>query len=150
MTAGTKMMRIHQRTMRGVTLLELMIVVVIIGILAAIAYPNYRTYIERAKRPEAISALLQIATNQEKRYIQSHVFTTDLTDLGLGTNPLTFTTGSGAYVITVATAVPSADFTATATYQLGGNEAGKCLTFTIDESGVRASAPEADCWTRTQ
>lgn len=135
--------------MRGVTLLELMIVVVIIGILAAIAYPNYRNYVERAKRPEAMSPLLQIATNQEKRYIQTHAFTTDLTDLGFATDQ-PFTTGSGAYIITVATVVPSADFTATATYQLGGNEAGKCLTFTIDESGVRASAPEADCWTRRQ
>ncbi len=49
------------RKMRGVTLLELMIVVVIIGILAAIAYPSYRQFVERAKRTEARALLLRIA-----------------------------------------------------------------------------------------
>ena len=49
-----------RKYMRGVTLMELMIVVVIIGVLAAIAYPNYRQYAARAKRNEARAALLQI------------------------------------------------------------------------------------------
>ena len=51
-----------RKKMAGITLLELMVVVVIVGILAAIAYPNYRDYVARAKRNEAKSALLQIAT----------------------------------------------------------------------------------------
>ena len=53
-----------RKKMAGVTLMELMIVVVIIGLLAAIAYPNYRQYSARAKRNEAKASLLQIATLQ--------------------------------------------------------------------------------------
>ena len=58
------------RRMRGITLLELMIVVVIVGILTAIAYPNYREFAARAKRTEAMALLLEIATNQERFYLQ--------------------------------------------------------------------------------
>ena len=67
--------------MRGITLLELMIVVVIIGFLAVIAYPNYRSFVERAKRNEAKAALLKVATNQERFYLQNYTFTCDLTQL---------------------------------------------------------------------
>ena len=61
-----------RKTMRGVTLLELMIVVVIVGILASIAYPSYRQFMERAKRTEAKALLLEIATNQERCYLQNN------------------------------------------------------------------------------
>jgi type IV pilus assembly protein PilE len=50
----------------GVTLMELLIVVVIIGILTAIAFPNYREFVTRAKRNEAKAALLKCATNPGK------------------------------------------------------------------------------------
>jgi len=136
------------RHMRGVTLLELMIVTVIIGILAAIAYPNYREFVSRAKRNEAKAALLQIAQNQERFYLQNNQFSTDLTDLGFSASP--FKTDSGSYVITVAAPSPAANFTVTATYQLTGTEAAKCGSFTIDGRGVKTSSPDTDCWTRTR
>ncbi len=137
-----------RKYMRGVTLLELMIVLVIISILAAIAYPNYREYIIRAKRTEAKAALLQIATQQERFYLQNNSFTQDLLVLGFATTP-NFTTDSESYVINVG-AADASNFTATATFQLGGDEAGKCLTFQIDGRGAKTSAPDTDCWTRTR
>ena len=137
-----------RRTMRGITLIELMIVVVIISILAAVSYPSYREFAARAKRNEAKAALLKIAVNQERTYLQNNSFTTDLTTLGFTTTP-TFQTDSGSYVITIP-AAGTGNFTATATYQLGGTESTKCNVFTIDGRGVKTSAPDTDCWTRTR
>ena len=136
------------RFMRGVTLTELMIVVVIVSILAAVAYPNYREFVARAKRNEAKSCLLQIATLQERFYLQNNVYTTDMTNLGFGAagNNLS---ESGTYICNV-DAANANTFTATATYQNADAEAGKCLTFNIDGRGNKTSAPEPDCWTNTR
>ncbi|MEJ2129112.1 MAG: type IV pilin protein [Woeseiaceae bacterium] len=140
------MLRSYYRKMRGVTLLELMIVIVIIGIMAAIAYPNYRDFVDRAKRNEAKSMLMEIAVNQERFYLQNSRYGT-LTELGYAGN--TITSDTGAYTVTVnnPTAV---NFQAVATYQLAGNEAGKCLTFDLDGRGAKNSSPEPDCWTDTR
>jgi len=137
-----------RKTMRGVTLMELMIVVVIISILTAIAYPSYRQYVAKAKRNEAKSCLLQIATMQERFYLQNSTYTADLTALGfpVGAN---FLTDSSSYVCNVTAASPAA-FAATATYQKGDAEAGKCATFSIDGVGSKTSTPFDDCWTNTR
>jgi type IV pilus assembly protein PilE len=139
-----------RKCMRGVTLVELMVVVVIIGILAAIAYPNYRQYAARAKRNEARAALLQIATNQERFYLQNNTYTENLTALGFPTTP-TYTTDTGSYIVRVdpGTATPN-NYSATATYLKADDEAGKCASFTIDARGAKGSGPLADCWSRTR
>lgn len=134
-----------RKTMRGVTLLELMIVVVIVGILAAIAYPSYRQFVERAKRTEAKALLLEIATNQERFYLQNNTYG-NMADLQYNEPQIT---PSEAYSVTIG-ANSANNFTATATYQLGGDEAGKCLTFTIDGRGIKGSTPYTDCWTRNR
>ena len=127
--------------------MELMIVVVIIGILAMVGYPNYRDYAARAKRNEAKAALLQIATQQERFYLQNNTYTNDMTKLGFPSNP--YTTDSQSYKVSVTGATP-ANYTATATYQNSDNEASKCATFQIDGNMVKTSTPNTDCWTRSR
>ena len=136
------------RHMRGVTLLELMIVTVIIGILASIAYPNYRQFVARAKRNEAKAALLQIAQNQERFYLQNNTYTLDMTQLGFP-DAAGYITDTESYSVSV-TAADANDFTAVATYQNADAEAGKCQTFNIDGRGGKTSLPDVNCWTRTR
>lgn len=71
----------HKRE-RGMTLVEILIVVVIVAILAAVALPSYFSQVQKSRRSEAKSALTQIATMQQQFRTEQNTFTTDLTDLG--------------------------------------------------------------------
>jgi len=55
-----------QRSQKGFTLIELMIIVAIVGILASIAYPAYQDSVRKAKRADGINALVQLQLAQEK------------------------------------------------------------------------------------
>ncbi|MGI9237876.1 MAG: type IV pilin protein, partial [Woeseiaceae bacterium] len=133
-----------RKYMRGVTLMELMIVVVIIGVLTAIAFPNYREFVARAKRAEAKAALLKIATNQEKFYLQNQRFGS-LTELGYTSDQ----TETGAYTLTVSQNPSWAvNFRAQADYNASDNEGTKCSWFRIDGGATKTSYPYTDCWTR--
>lgn len=60
----------------GFTLIELMIVVAVIGVLAAIAIPNYNEYVQKSKVLEASSALSQMATRMEQHYQDNRSYST--------------------------------------------------------------------------
>jgi type IV pilus assembly protein PilE len=132
------------KKMRGVTLIELVVVVAIVALLATIAIPSYRQFVLRSHRAEAKSALLNLAAAQEKFYLQNNTYTDALADappVGLG---LTATTENGYYTI----AIDDADtdsFTATATTAGGQADDDDCDTFTIDQAGAR-TATSASCW----
>jgi len=66
---------------RGLTLIELMIVIVIIGILAAIAVPVYTNYMQRARRADAKTALEQLRASQEMFRAERGSYSTDLVQL---------------------------------------------------------------------
>ena len=137
-----------RKYMRGVTLMELMIAVVIVGILTAIAYPNYRQYAARAKRNEAKAALLQIATMQERHYLQNNTYTTDLTLLGFAT-AANHISDTESYTINVNSADPN-NFEAEATYRNSDEEKSKCEWFKIDGNLTKTSYPNTDCWERSR
>jgi type IV pilus assembly protein PilE len=137
-----------RNSIRGVTLIELLIVVVIVSILAAVAYPNYRAYVQKSKRNEAKAALLQIATNQERVYLNENEYTESMTKLGFSGDD-NVPTGSGTYSIDVV-AADANSYTAQATYLLDDDEKAKCETFTITATGAKTSSPRTDCWTSTQ
>lgn len=138
-----------KRHQHGVTLLELMAVVVIVSILASIAVPSYRGYVLRAQRSDATAALLRVAAAQEKFYLQNNTYTTTVGTGGLNISG----TEHGWYNLTI---VAPAGFTiatayvATATADSAKPQARDtpCQTFTIRETGERGSSPSnmAACW----
>ena len=83
---------------KGFTLIELMIVVAIIGIMAAIAIPNFLTYMCKSKQAEARANLGNLTTMQESFFSVNNIYSTNFNDLGFtlkGTPRYT-------YVVTVA------------------------------------------------
>lgn len=134
---------------RGITLIELMVVIAVLAIIASIAVPSYRSYLRRAQRADATTALLQLRTAQEKFFLQNGQYADDDqldTDppAGLG---LPTASEHGYYQITL-DRTSTTTFVATATAQGGQEDDAPCQTFAIDEAGVRTSGPNGitTCW----
>jgi type IV pilus assembly protein PilE len=141
---------------RGVTLLELMIVVAIISMIAAFAYPSYTQYIVNTKRTAATTTLLQIADRQQQFFMDNKRYTADLTDLGLAASPL-FISDDGnpvpagdadaVYLLAVANVTP-VTYTAIAAplaQQLIRDT--KCGTLTLTQTGAKDALAGGDkCW----
>ncbi len=81
----------------GFTLVELVIVITIIGILAAIAVPAYNESVTKARRADAQSALMDIMAKQERYFTENNTYTTNLAALSADT-----TSPEGFYNITAA------------------------------------------------
>ena len=94
-------MMLNKKEQKGVTLIELMIVVAIVGILAAVAIPAYQSQTERTRRAEGTSELSRIMDLQERFYANNFPpsYTTDLTALGFAT-AANVPTEDGHYQIT--------------------------------------------------
>ena len=76
----------YRKNMKGFTLLELMIVIVVVGILAAIGYPSYADSIRKSKRGDAQAALLGAAQQLEVYYARNAAYNADLTEMGYGSS----------------------------------------------------------------
>ena len=136
---------------RGITLLELLVVLVLIGIIAALALPGYRQHVLRVYRSEAMTALLQVQGTEEKFYLRHNAYTANISaapPAGLGLPP---NSASNKYLLSIALAADGQTYIATATpAPAGGQEADQeCLAFSIDARGRRAVTGARDsryCW----
>lgn len=66
--------RFSHNGQRGFTLIELMIVLVIIGIVASIAYPSYTRYVQKSVRTDAHAGLMQAASELERCYTRTYAY----------------------------------------------------------------------------
>ena len=135
---------------KGFTLIELMIVVAVVGILSAIAYPSYTEYVRRGHRADARAGLLQAQLWMERAATATGVYPTAL--------PANLTWSgdtSKRYTIGFAANNTNAAFTLTAAPKNPGPQASdKCGTYTLSNTGLRGangktstqSGYDTNCW----
>jgi len=126
----------------GFTLIELMIVVAVIGILAAIAYPNYSDYVLRSRRSDAQAGLMELRLAQEKFRANNTTYG-NAGALGYPRN-----SNEGFYSLTV-TDSNANGFTATATPQgrQAADNACGAANFIVTQNGPDLSdAAKRLCW----
>lgn len=123
---------------RGLTLVELMIAVAVVGILAAIAYPSYRDQVIRSTRSEARMALELRALQLEKCFTRFMAYDTCSAGQAVGDGMSLH----GHYRITISDAGPT---TFTLTASAAGSQAADsdCPAMKLNEAGVRTPA---NCW----
>jgi type IV pilus assembly protein PilE len=134
----------------GFTLVELMIVVAIIAILAAIAIPNYLKQIQQSRRTSAKTALLDVSSREERYYAVNNSYTT-LANLGYNNvnaaGALEIPSASEDYYnVTVTLATSPVGYTVSAAPQ--GNQSNDgCGTYTLTNLGVQSDNGTAtNCW----
>ena len=123
------------RNNKGFTLIEVMIVVVIIGILAAVALPSYSDYVTRGKIPGAVSGLADMQVKMEQYYQDNRTYTSGGAACGAAlptAKEFTFTCTASASAYTV---------TATGTGAMTG------FVYTVDQANVRATTGVLSGWT---
>lgn len=132
---------------RGFSLIELVIVLLIIAILAAIAIPSYRKYVVRANRTDAQRALLDLAARQERVFYSKNAYASTLPDLGANSSV------AGAYYTISPPSATTTAFTITAT-AVGSQQTSdkQCQTLAITNTGVQKStgttANDPACWSK--
>lgn len=144
----------HKRRLRlrGFSLVELMIVLVVVGILSAIAVPQYGAHVARSNRAEAKAVLMAAAQWMEQRFSANGTYCVTAADCT--TNPLPTSlravpaTGAAVYTVTVGN-LADATYTLTATpVTTGKMHSDACKALTLNQLGQRGQGglDEAGCW----
>lgn len=142
-----------RRYQQGFTLIELMIVVAVVGILSAIAYPSYTEYVQRGHRADARAGLLQAQLWLERAATATGFYPSTLP------NALTWADDtSKRYTISLhknGDKDPKTAFILKATPKSPGPQASdKCGTYTLSNTGLRGANKktsgqtgyDTDCW----
>jgi type IV pilus assembly protein PilE len=139
-----------QARARGLTLIELVVALAIVGILSTLAMPRYTGYMQRAHRAHAKAAVLKVAQFMERAATASGVYPQS------STVPTTLlAVEGGRYTVTLTVPTSGVSFTVTAQRATGTPQASDdCGDFVLQHTGATSivngasTATAADCWAR--
>ena len=137
---------------RGMTLIELMIVVAVIALLGAVALPAYQDSVRKAHRADAKAALTAAAQRLERVYTENSRYDTATAGTD-STDTISSLTENKYYTVALGVIAGTRNvYMLTATPQ-GAQDRDSCGNFTLNQDGVRGIAPPsgssstvADCW----
>ncbi|HSG61501.1 MAG TPA: type IV pilin protein [Pseudomonadales bacterium] len=133
-----------KRNQIGMTLLELMIVVAIIGILAGIAYPSYQNSVLKSRRAEAHTDLFALQLAMEKARGNCATYASGFGTGGCTSSQVNYTANSSYYTLSISGASGS-DYTLTATATGAQASDTDCATITLTRDGTQGGTT-ANCW----
>jgi type IV pilus assembly protein PilE len=128
----------------GFTLIEMMIVVALIAILAAIVLPSYQDSVRKARRMDARGALTNIAQLMERYNTEKNTYLN--ATLGSAATDLYPAVSENQHYTLALSGLGASTFTITAT-PAGGQASDPCGTYTLNQAGTRGAALSVDqCW----
>jgi type IV pilus assembly protein PilE len=132
-----------RRHSAGFTLIELLIVLVVVGILAAIAVPAYQSSVQKGRRSDATIAMRAIQLAEEKYRANNSSYGT-LAQLSMSSS-----TDSGYYTLALS-GLSGTGYTVTATAVSGTSQASDsgCTTLTLQQSGATLTTTPSACWSK--
>lgn len=172
--AGWRMARIHRmphvtsrpptRRLRGFTLLEMLITLVVVGILSALVYPSFMNSIRKGRRSDAFAALNALQQAQERFRANKAGFATSITNAATATPPglgMSDTSSGGLYSMSVSD-TSATDYVLVATAVSGKSQAAdaSCARLAVrvlsgsitygsaGSSGAIDYTDAARCWSR--
>lgn len=141
-----------RRPASGVTLIELMVALAIVGVLALVIVPAYTSNVQKSRRVDAKNALLDLAAREEKFYASnnSYIATAAQLNYSSASFPITISSsGTPSYTLDLpAPTLSVSGFTATAS-PIGPQASDACGIFTITDTGAETSSgPQTSppCW----
>lgn len=129
-------MKSHIKNSVGFTLIEVMVVVAIIGILAAISYPSYQDSIRKSRRGDAQAGMVELASFMERTFTESNSYAgATITASGISSDYYGYTLPTQTATTYTVRAAP-----------IGDQVNDSCGTMTLVQTGARTTTGTAGCW----
>ena len=136
----------NNKKKRGMTLVELAIVLAIVAILASVVLPSWNSQVQKARRADARNTLIFVQVEQEKYRADNGRYAPSMSALGLSTYN---STSRDYYNVSIVSSSTTAFVASAAPNTNRGQDNDLCGTFAVDQSGPNESglyAAISECW----